>query len=988
MMLLSSVRKVFRVHGEFCASQPWEVIVATLTFLVCILTVMGRHSEHSWHLLRSSGGDHHESGFMELAMMTSIRCVALLHCYYQFKKVHRLGSPIIMKTTMGYLAFSSVLFSLIVFGLIGPEFENVKESWFLLMLLIDIPKVTRLTQFALTSSHQRRISENLAVGMAQLGPVMSFETLGKVLLVGLCGLTGYKRLELLAIYGFITIVVNFLLFMTFFPAGLSLVLELMFSRAGRPQWDVKQIIKMLPNENNDTQNIVVYRVRLIGITGLVIVHTLCRWPVMAVDSVDQSVLGSARAAQYAWSEWMSLVVGNAEQFGFLLLVLAVSAKYLFCEDLEEPCRQKKIYVEELDRKFEEESESESAEVSDPGTHTSEISTILSCASSCIPEMDRSSNSTDEGISLSTMSQTLSRRVSATNLASLERRMSVERRMSTGTKSLLPQHREERVSVVVGDDSYSESWSEVNFPDVKEASVQTETLESSEPEDETNKVPRDISECVNILKSSPGSLIDEEIMQLVEQKHIVSHQLEKALGNPLQGVRIRRKMLSKQVKSIAKSIPSLPYQHYDYEKIMGACCENVVGYMPVPVGVVGPLNIDGKDIHIPMATTEGCLVASTNRGCRALKQCGVNTVVTYDGMSRGPVIRFPRMARAACALKWLEEPNNFKIIKEHFDSTSRFARLKKLHIRIAGRQLYIRFVARTGDAMGMNMLSKATEFSIKRLLDVFPDMEIVSLSGNFCTDKKPAAVNWVEGRGKSVVAEAIVPAHIVHTVLKTSTAALVDLNISKNLIGSSMAGSIGGFNAHAANIITALYIATGQDAAQNVGSSNCITLMEACGEHGEDLYITCSMPSIEVGTVGGGTFLPAQSSCLEMLGVKGPHPTNPGENASTLARIVCGTVLAGELSLMSALAAGHLVRSHLKHNRSTLQVGSTVGAPNNFSQDLVGFSSSTPVPNVRSTNQTENNETGSQQQCEESKPDRTQESEESEENTHKTCVFVQ
>merc|ERR1719163_1941110 len=97
-------------------------------------------------------------------------------------------------------------------------------------------------------------------------------------------------------------------------------------------------------------------------------------------------------------------------------------------------------------------------------------------------------------------------------------------------------------------------------------------------------------------------------------------------------------------------------------------------------------------------------------------------------------------------------NNFESIKQHFDSTSRFARLQRLHTRIAGRQLYIRFVARSGDAMGMNMLSKATEFAITRMLDVFPDMEIISLSGNFCTDKKPAAVNWVEGRGKSVVAE--------------------------------------------------------------------------------------------------------------------------------------------------------------------------------------------------------------------------------------------
>merc|ERR1719486_40151 len=290
------------------------------------------------------------------------------------------------------------------------------------------------------------------------------------------------------------------------------------------------------------------------------------------------------------------------------------------------------------------------------------------------------------------------------------------------------------------------------------------------------------------------------------------------------------------------------------------------------------------------------------------------------MTRGPVVRFPCMARATTAMKWMDNQNNFESIKQHFDSTSRFARLQRLHTRIAGRMLYIRFVARSGDAMGMNMLSKATEFAIKRLLDVFPDMEIVSLSGNFCTDKKPAAVNWVEGRGKSVVAEAIVPASVVRSVLKTSTSALVDLNISKNLVDSAMAGSIGGFNAHASNIITAIYIATGQDAAQTVGSSNCITLMEPWGEKGEDLYITCSMPSIEVGTVGGGTILPAQSACLEMLGVKGPHPSLPGENASQLARIVCGTVLAGELSLMSALAAGHLVRSHLKHNRSTANLG--------------------------------------------------------------------
>jgi len=894
------------------------VIVATLTFLVCILTVWGKHSDMAWTLQNVTSVEHQDHGssvnpvpwsVMELVVMTFIRCLALLHCYYHFKKVHRVGSSLIMKITLAYLSFTMLLYSLVVFGLIGPEFDNVKESWFLIMLFTDIPKVTRMAQFALTSSHHKRIPANVAVGMAQLGPAMTFETVGKVLLVGLCGLTHYKRLELLATYAVITVVVDFLIFMSFFPAGLSLVIELMFNKAGRPTWDVKQIIKSLPTE--EIQNPVVYRVRVIAMTGLVMVHTLSRWP------VDHSVASSARAASYISSEWLKLVIANAEQFGILLVVLALAVKYLFYEDWEENFRIRKTYLEELERKFDEASESDSVSVD---TNTSERSTLRPHTH----EMDRSSNSTDEGISLSTISQ---RRMSAT----FERRLSssLERRLS-GSKTHMGHRAVDRVSMSLGQfDTCSESaWSGVyinNDTDSKDIGIQTSSVDSSvdkieeeESDKEFEQVPREVSECLRVMNASPDgtkNLLDSEVIQLVEKKHIAGHQLEKAVNDPSRGVRIRRKIYGKH-GNLKRVMENLPYQHYDYQKVLGACCENVVGYMPVPVGVVGPLNLDGRSLHIPMATTEGCLVASTNRGCRALQGCGVTTAVTYDGMTRGPVVRFPCMSRATDAMNWMDKRSNFESIKAHFDSTSRFARLQRLHVRVAGRMLYIRFVAKSGDAMGMNMLSKATEFAINRMLDVFPDMEIVSLSGNFCTDKKPAAVNWVEGRGKSVVAEAIVPAHIIKTVLKTSTSALVDLNISKNLVGSSMAGSIGGFNAHAANIITAIYIATGQDAAQNVGSSNCITLMEPWGDNGEDLYMTCSMPSIEVGTVGGGTVLPAQSSCLEMLGVKGPHPSMPGENASQLARIVCATVLAGELSLMSALAAGHLVRSHLRHNRAT------------------------------------------------------------------------
>ncbi|KAF2723562.1 hmg1, hmg-CoA reductase [Polychaeton citri CBS 116435] len=437
---------------------------------------------------------------------------------------------------------------------------------------------------------------------------------------------------------------------------------------------------------------------------------------------------------------------------------------------------------------------------------------------------------------------------------------------------------------------------------------------------TESRKRSRSECEEVLKNKQApSLTDSELVDLSLRGKIPGYALEKTLADTTRAVKIRRAVISRTPATAELSAKleksKLPYLHFDYDRVFGACCENVVGYLPLPLGLAGPLIIDGKNYFLPMATTEGVLVASASRGCKAINAGGgAITVLTGDGMTRGPCIGFETLTRAAAAKVWIDGPEGQRVMREAFNSTSRFARLQQLKTSIAGTYVYVRFKTTTGDAMGMNMISKGVEEALRVMKEEsgFEDMAIITVSGNFCTDKKPAAINWVDGRGKSVVAEAIIPGDVVRNVLKSDVNALVELNISKNLIGSAMAGSIGGFNAHAANMVTAIFLATGQDPAQNVESSNCITVMKNLNGN---LQISVSMPSIEVGTIGGGTILEPQAAMLDLLGVRGAHPTTPGANAQQLARIVAAGVLAGELSLCSALAAGHLVRAHMSHNRS-------------------------------------------------------------------------
>ena len=330
-------------------------------------------------------------------------------------------------------------------------------------------------------------------------------------------------------------------------------------------------------------------------------------------------------------------------------------------------------------------------------------------------------------------------------------------------------------------------------------------------------------------------------------------------------------------------------------------ENMIGTTQIPLGYAGPVRISGEyadgEFLVPLATTEGALVASISRGMSVINSSGgARTMVCADAMTRAPVLRVEGIEHSKRVIDWID--SNKAAIDEAVAETTSHGRLVRIDKYPDGRSLYLRFAFETGDAMGMNMATIASE-SVCRLIERETGAVMVSVSGNMCSDKKPAAINMINGRGKTVVAEALIPKDVVEQRLHTTSAAVQETNYRKNLMGSSLAGTLGA-NAHAANMVAALYIATGQDPAQVVGGSMSVT---SCEDVGGDLYISVRMPTVEVGTVGGGTRLPCQREALSMIGCLGEG------KARKLAEIVAVTVLAGELSTLAAQAAGQLGSAH-------------------------------------------------------------------------------
>ena len=402
-------------------------------------------------------------------------------------------------------------------------------------------------------------------------------------------------------------------------------------------------------------------------------------------------------------------------------------------------------------------------------------------------------------------------------------------------------------------------------------------------------------------------MDRELLLKLKNGGTSFHEVGKSLDSN-QAIELRRALVSELTGINFKHIHNFSF---DVESVTKRNIENMIGAIQVPLGVAGPLRVNGEyangDYYIPLATTEGALVASADRGSSVITACGgANVRIFQDEMTRAPVFRAQDIISAKKLVDWVNA--NFKRLKEKAEETTKFGELLSVKAFVAGRNVYLRFSYDTKDAMGMNMVTIATDAAVDLVLQA-NDVELIALSGNMCTDKKPAAINVIEGRGKTVSADVVLGKEVITAKLKTTPERMAEVNYRKNLIGSARAGSLG-FNAHAANIAAALFIACGQDAAHVVEASNAMTTMEITEE---GLYCSVTLPSLPVGTVGGGTRIGTQQECLNMLGVAGAGEP-PGANAKKFAEIAAAAVLAGEISLIAALASRHLAKAHAELGR--------------------------------------------------------------------------
>lgn len=337
-------------------------------------------------------------------------------------------------------------------------------------------------------------------------------------------------------------------------------------------------------------------------------------------------------------------------------------------------------------------------------------------------------------------------------------------------------------------------------------------------------------------------------------------------------------------------------------------EHFIGCAQVPIGLAGPLRVRGEhaegNFYIPLATTEGTLVASYNRGMKLLTEAGgVMVTVSEDIMQRSPGFIFQNAREAKAFRTWIVE--HFDEIKAIADATSSVGRLREIDPYAASKFLFLRFNYSTGDAAGQNMVSKATLAACEWIRANCPLAKHYYLESNFSTDKKFSHMNQLRTRGKRVTAEATIPRELLQQRMRVTPEQLRHQR-SVSSTGAFLAGANNN-GSHSANAIAALFIATGQDAGNVAESSAAVAFMEVLDDG--DFYLSLTIPSLIVATHGGGTGLPTQRECLQLLGCTGPGM------ALKLAEIVAATALAGDLSLSCAVAAEEWVSSHEQYGRN-------------------------------------------------------------------------
>jgi hydroxymethylglutaryl-CoA reductase (NADPH) len=368
------------------------------------------------------------------------------------------------------------------------------------------------------------------------------------------------------------------------------------------------------------------------------------------------------------------------------------------------------------------------------------------------------------------------------------------------------------------------------------------------------------------------------------------------------------------QKFVKDITGVELQHIDKYSfdphITNGNCEHFIGVAQVPIGIAGPIKVNGEfaigEFLVPMATAEGTLVASYNRGIKVLNLCGgVKCTVVDDAMQRAPVFVFEDARGARAFVKWVQE--NFPKIAEEAEATTRSGKLKYIDPYLASRFAYLRFNFTTGDAAGQNMVGRATFAACSWIIDAYKDHKIEHfyLESNLATDKKASQVNIMHTRGKRVTAECVLKRDVLLQHMRVDPKSLAFhagiANVGAILSGANNNGL------HSANGITAIFIATGQDVA-NVSESSAGIIYTHLNDEG-DLYISITIPSLIIATYGGGVGLATQRESLEMMGCYGK------DKVMKLAEIIAGVVLAGEISLASAISSSDWVSSHEQYGRN-------------------------------------------------------------------------